>query len=349
MVSSETYAMDGDGPRIGVNGFGRIGRLVVRALQGLDAVDLVAVNDVTDKGTLAHLTRYDSVHGRYPDSVEVTDDGLVIGGDRLRVLQEHEPRDIPWGDLGAEVVIEASGRHRTRASLQQHLDAGAKRVLLTAPGEADLMVVRGVNDHLYDPATHRIVSNASCTTNCLAPVLKVLDDAFGVEAGMMTTVHAVTNDQNVTDAAHKDLRRARGSLLSMIPTKTGAASAIGKILPHLDGRITGQALRVPTADVSVVDLVAQLSQPADERAVLEAFNAAASGPLNGILRCESDPLVSVDFTHDSHSAIVDQPALQVNGNLVKVLAWYDNEWAYACRVAELALQMAVESPRKLRA
>ncbi len=332
--------MNGEGPRIGINGFGRIGRLVTRALQQMGPVDFVAVNDLTDKEVLAHLTRYDSVHGRYPDSVEVTDDGLVIGGDRLRVLQIPDPAQLPWQDLGAQVVIEASGRHTTRPALQKHLDAGADRVLLTAPGDTDLMVVRGVNDDQYDPSKHYLVSNASCTTNCLAPVLKVLDDAFGVHRGMMTTVHAVTNDQHVADAPHKDLRRARGSLLSMIPTKTGAAAAIGKILPHLDGRITGQSLRVPTADVSVIDLTAHLKRSPSKEDLEEAFRAAAFGPMEGILGIEEAPLVSVDFTHDPRSAVVDLPALQLNDDMVKVLAWYDNEWGYACRVAEMAMKMA---------
>ncbi len=330
--------MDGEGPRIAINGFGRIGRLVTRILlAGDQPVDLVGINDPTDKATMAHLFRYDSVHGRFRGHVEETEDGLVLDGDRLRFFHETDPGGL-WGDLQPDLVVEASG-HFTKDA-HRHVEAGAPRVLVTAPAEADLMVVRGVNDQLYDAAKHRVVSNASCTTNCLAPVLKVLDEAFGVESGLMTTVHAATNDQRVADAPHKDLRRARGTLGSMIPTSTGAARAIGKILPHLDGKIDGQAVRVPTEDVSLVDLVAKLAFAADPADVLGAFEAAAQGPLAGILQVEHDPLVSVDFLGNTHSAIVDAPALQVHGDLVKVLAWYDNEWGYATRVAEMVHRMA---------
>ena len=333
--------MDGDGPRIAINGFGRIGRLVTRILlAGGQPVDLVGINDPTDRHTLAHLFRYDSVHGRFPGHVEETDDGFVLDGDRLRVFGETDPSDGLWTDLEPDLVIEASGHFTKRAALQKHLDGGAPRVLVTAPAEADLMVVRGVNDDAYDAAQHRTVSNASCTTNCLALVLKVLDDAFGVRNGLMTTVHAATNDQRVADAPHSDLRRARGSLMSIIPTSTGAAKAVGKVLPKLDGRIDGQAVRVPTTDVSLVDLVARLDGPVDGDAVLRAFDAAEKGPLAGLLGVEREPLVSVDFLGDPRSAIVDAPALQVHDDLVKVLAWYDNEWGYATRVAEMAHKMA---------
>ncbi|MGB1697337.1 MAG: type I glyceraldehyde-3-phosphate dehydrogenase [Thermoplasmatota archaeon] len=332
--------MDGEGPRIAINGFGRIGRLLTRILlAGDEPVDLVGINDPTAKATLAHLFRYDSVHGRFSGHVEETEDGLVLNGDRLRMFHEREPGGL-WEDLQPDLVVEASGHFGDRAGLQAHLDAGAPRLLVTAPAPADLMVVRGVNDHLYDPDIHHIVSNASCTTNCLAPVLKTLDDAFGVESAMMTTVHAATNDQRVADAPHADLRRARGTLGSMIPTTTGAARAIGTILPHLDGRVDGQAIRVPTEDVSLVDLVAQLEAAPTQEDVLSAFQAAEAGPLQGILSVEQAPLVSVDFLGNTHSAIVDAPALQVLGNTVKVLAWYDNEWGYATRVAEMVHKMA---------
>lgn len=331
--------MDGDGPRIAINGFGRIGRLLTRILlEGDEPVDLVGINDPTPKATLAHLFRYDSVHGRFSGHVEETDDGLVLNGDRLRMYHERSPADL-WDDLQPDLVVEASGQFGDRAGLQAHIDAGAPRLLVTAPAPADLMVVRGVNDHLYDPDKHRIVSNASCTTNCLAPVLKTLDDAFGVESAMMTTVHAATNDQRVADAPHADLRRARGTLGSMIPTTTGAARAVGKILPHLDGRVDGQAIRVPTEDVSLVDLVAHLAETPGRNELVEAFHAAEAGPLQGILSVEHEPLVSVDFLGNTHSAIVDAPALQVIGNAVKVLAWYDNEWGYATRVAEMVKKM----------
>lgn len=333
--------MDGEGPRIAINGFGRIGRIVTRILlAGDQPVDLVGINDLTDKPTLAHLFRYDSVHGRFPGHVEQTDDGLVLDGDRLRVFAEPDPSKGLWSDLEPDLVIEASGQFTKRASLQQHLDGGAPRVLVTAPAEADLMVVRGVNDDAYDSAKHRTVSNASCTTNCLAVVLKVLQESFGVQSGLMTTVHAATNDQRVVDAPHKDLRRARGSLMSMIPTKTGAATAIGKVMPELDGRIDGQAVRVPTSDVSLVDLVARLEAAPSVEGLVSAFTAASKGPLEGLLGVTDEPLVSVDFLGDPHSAIVDLPALQVKDDLVKVLAWYDNEWGYASRVAEMAHRMA---------
>ncbi len=330
--------MDGEGPRIAVNGFGRIGRLVTRILLEGDApVDLIAVNDLTPNATLAHLFRYDSVHGRFPGSVEETDDGLVLDGDRLRVLEEPDPAKLPWDELGVDLVIEASGRFRSKEGMQKHLDAGAPRLLLTAPSnDADIMVVRGVNDDQYDGAKHRTVSNASCTTNALAPVLKVLDDHFGVTSGLMTTIHAITGDQSIVDGPHKDLRRARASMLSMIPTETGAARAIGRILPHLDGKIDGMAVRVPTQDVSLVDLVARVERVPTRDEVAAALCDEAQGRMAGILGCESDPLVSIDFTHDARSSIVDLPSIMLQDDLIKVLAWYDNEWGYANRVAEMA-------------
>lgn len=330
-----------DGPRIAINGFGRIGRLVARILLEMDRpVDLVAANDLTPKATLAHLFRYDSVHGRYPGTVEVTPDGIALDGDPLRVLEVKDPEALPWHDLRPDVVIESSGRFTKRAALQKHLDAGAPRVLLTAPGETDVTVVIGVNDDVYKPH-HRLVSTASCTTNALAPVLKVLDERFGIEEALMTTVHAVTGDQRIIDTPHKDLRRARASMLSMIPTETGAAKAIGLVLPHLDGKVGGMAIRVPTQDVSVVDLVARLRDPPDVAAMAKAFRDASEGRLKGILGCEQEPLVSIDFTSDPRSSIVDVPSLAMQSSLAKVLSWYDNEWAYAHRVAEMAHRMSV--------
>jgi glyceraldehyde 3-phosphate dehydrogenase len=333
--------MDGEGPRIAVNGFGRIGRLVTRVLlEGKTPVDLVAVNDLADRKTLAHLLRYDSVHGKFP-RVEVTDDGLILAGDRLRVLAVPEPADLPWRDLRPDIVIEASGRFTDRAGLQGHIKAGAPRVLLTAPGrDMDLTVVRGVNDHLFDSAKHHLVSNASCTTNCLAPIVDVLDKEFGVEEGFMTTIHSATNDQRVVDAPHADLRRARGSLMSLIPTDTGAARAVGLVLPHLKGKLDGLAVRVPTSNVSLLDLTVRLHEEASAEQVLAAFDNAATGRLAGILGVERAPLVSVDYTHDARSGIIDAPSLQMQGSMCKLLAWYDNEWGYANRVAELALHMA---------
>ncbi len=334
--------MDDEGPRIAINGFGRIGRLVARILlEGDTPVDLVAVNDLTPNKTLAHLFRYDSVHGRYPGSVEGTDDGLVLDGDRLRVLEERDPSALPWDELRPDVVIECTGRFNNRAGMQQHIDAGAPRVLCSAPAkDADIMVVRGVNDDQYDPTKHTLVSNASCTTNALAPMLKVLDDHFQFEEGFMTTIHAVTGDQSLVDGPHKDLRRARASMLSMIPTGTGAARAIGTVMPHLAGKIDGLAIRVPTQDVSLVDLTCRLGGMPDVDALARTFTDEANGALAGILGVEADPLVSIDFTHDPRSSIIDLPTIMVQQGLVKVMSWYDNEWGYANRVAEMAHRMA---------
>ncbi len=327
-------------PRIAVNGFGRIGRLAVRALLELpDEVDLVAVNDRTDNATLANLLRHDSIHGPFPGTVEAVDDGLVVDGDRLRVFKEDTPHRLPWQKLGVEVVIEASGRHRDRPNLEAHLAAGARRVLLTAPGDVDVAIVPGVNDDALDLDRHRIVGAASCTTNALAPVLAVLDDAFGVERGLMTTIHAVTADQRLTDGPHHDPRRARAAWLSMIPTTTGAARAVGEVLPHLTGRVDGLAVRVPVADVSLVDLTAQLREPPRDAGDLAKPFLAAQDRMPHILGCDHEPLVSIDHRHDDRSVVVDLPSLMVAGSHVKILAWYDNEWAYARRVAEIALRL----------
>jgi glyceraldehyde 3-phosphate dehydrogenase len=325
--------------RIGINGFGRIGRLVLRA--GLDRPDMkfVAVNDITDARTLAHLLTYDSVHGIFDKKVEATEDSLTVDGHSIKVMAIKDPRDLPWKDLGVDYVVEATGIFRSRDKAALHLDAGCKKVILTAPGKGeppDVTIVMGVNHSDYDPANHHIISNASCTTNCLAPVVKVLHDAFVVQRGLMTTIHAYTNDQRILDLPHKDLRRARAAALSMIPTTTGASKAVGLVIPELKGRLDGLAIRVPTPDVSIVDLVCitQKSTSVDE--VNAAFKTAAEDTLRGILRYSDEPLVSIDFVTSTYSAIFDSDQTHVvDGTLVKVLAWYDNEYAYACRVVDL--------------
>jgi glyceraldehyde 3-phosphate dehydrogenase len=325
--------------RIGINGFGRIGRLVLRACLGRDDVEVVAVNDLTDASTLAHLFQYDSVHGRVAAEVAAKEAALFVNGREIRVLSEKDPRRLPWKSLGVQVVVESTGLFRDRKHAQQHLDAGAGKVVITAPGkDPDVTLVLGVNEGVYEPARHHIVSNASCTTNCLAPVAKVLAQAFGIERGFASTVHAYTNDQRILDLPHKDLRRARAAALSMIPTTTGAATAVGLVVPELKGRLNGVAIRVPTPNVSLVDLVAQVSRPATAQTVNETFERAAAGPLKGILDVSRVPLVSVDFNGNPHSGIVDLPTTAViDGRLVKVLAWYDNEWGYSCRVRDLVL------------
>jgi len=326
--------------RIGINGFGRIGRLVLRGLQGRDA-EVVGINDLTSPRTLAHLLKYDSVHGGYPGEVQAEDEAIVVDGRRIPVHSEKDPAHLPWRTAGAGVVVESTGQFKRREEAAGHLDAGAERVIVTAPSpDADVTVVLGVNGNDYDPARHRVVSNASCTTNCLAPVAKVLDDHWGLRRGWMTTIHAVTNDQVTLDFPHKDLRRGRAASLSMIPTSTGAARAIGLVLPHLKGRLDGYAMRVPTADVSVVDLSLELGSETDAQAVNDAFRAAAGGPMKGILAVSDDPCVSIDFRGNPHSSIVDAENTKVmDGSFVKVLSWYDNEWGYACRVVDLALKM----------
>jgi glyceraldehyde 3-phosphate dehydrogenase len=325
--------------RVAINGFGRIGRNVLRAAKasGADDIDFVAVNDLTDNHTLAHLLRYDSVHGRYDGSVEVESDGLVVDGDPIKVFSERDPAALPWADLGVDVVVESTGIFRDRPGATKHLEAGAKKVVISAPAkDEDITVVLGVNDDNYDPASHHIISNASCTTNCLAPVVKVLLDNFGFEHGLMTTVHAYTNDQKILDLPHKDLRRARAAAVSMIPTTTGAAKATGLVIPEVVGKIDGMAIRVPTPDVSVVDLVAHVGQDVTAEAVNEAFRSAAAGPLNGILDATDELLVSVDFTGHPASSIVDLASTSViKDRMVKVLSWYDNEMGYSHRVVDL--------------
>jgi glyceraldehyde 3-phosphate dehydrogenase len=329
--------------RVAINGFGRIGRNILRAAkqQGA-AIDFVAVNDLTDNGTLAHLLRYDSVHGRYPGSVELADDGIVVDGDEVRVFSERDPAALPWRELGVQVVFEATGRFTNRQDAAKHLDAGADKVIITAPARnEDVTLVMGVNHTSYDAASHHVISNASCTTNCLTPVVKVLLDAFGFRRGVMTTVHAYTNDQQILDLPHKDLRRARAAAVSIIPTTTGAARATGLVIPELRGRLDGMALRVPTPNVSLVDLTAELERQASVDDVNAAFRAAAEGALNGILAVSDEPLVSVDYVGHPASAIVDlQSTFSIAGNMVKVLAWYDNEWGYSCRCVDLARHIA---------
>lgn len=324
--------------RIAINGFGRIGRMVLRRIVevGDARLEVVAVNATHPAETLAHLLTYDSVHGRFRRDVRAEDDSLVVDGRPIRLVADRDPARLPWKALDIDVVVEATGKFTDRSGAEKHLAAGARRVLITAPAKGeDVTLVYGVNEHRYDPARHRILSGASCTTNALAPVVKVLHEAFGVEAGLMTTVHAVTNDQKVLDNPHKDLRRARSSGQSIIPTTTGAAKAVGKVLPELAGRLTGLALRVPTPNVSVVDLVAELRRPATPEELLAAFEAAAAGPLQGILGVSKLPLVSVDFNGDDRSAIVDGPTLDAVGRMVKVMAWYDNEWGYSARIVDL--------------
>ena len=325
--------------RVAINGFGRIGRNVLRSARRSGRADLhfVAVNDLADSRTLAHLLKHDSVHGRFQGSVELCGDGLVVDGERIRVLSERDPAELPWQELGIDVVVESTGLFRSRELAGRHLGAGARKVVVSAPAkDGDVTVVLGVNQGLYDPERHHLVSNASCTTNCLAPVAKVLLERFGIVRGLMTTIHAYTAGQAVLDGPHKDLRRARAAALSMIPTTTGAARAISLVLPELDGRLDGMAIRVPTPDVSLVDFVAELEVDVTRNDVNNALRASAETDLAGILRVEEEPLVSVDFTGEPASSVVDAPSTAViGGRLVKVLAWYDNEWGYSTRLVDL--------------
>ena len=323
--------------RVGVNGFGRIGRVFFRTALGAKDVEVVAVNDLADAKTLAHLLKHDSVHGSLAAEVEVKGEAIFVNGREIRVCKLKDPAALPWKDLGVDVVVESTGLFRDTATASKHLQAGARKVIITAPAkDPDVTIVLGVNEQAYEPGKHRIISNASCTTNCLATTVKVLDDAFGVRRGFASTVHAYTNDQPVHDFPHKDLRRARAAAVSMIPTTTGAATAVGLVLPKLRGKLDGIAIRVPTINVSVVDFVAELETPASVNAVNDAFREAAAGRLRGILAACEEELVSCDFNGNSHSAIVDLPSTAViEGAMVKVLAWYDNEWGYSCRVRDL--------------
>ena len=331
------------GIKIGINGFGRIGRNLFRASYKDPELEFVAVNDITDAKTLAHLLKYDSVLGILEAEIKASDDAIIINNKKLKVLSEKEPDKLPWKELGVSVVIESTGKFTKRPDVLKHIEkGGTNKVIISAPAtDPDITIVLGVNEKTYNPKTHHIISNASCTTNCLAPVVKVLHEAFGIEKGFMTTIHAYTMDQRVLDAPHKDLRRARAAAVSQIPTTTGAAKAVGLVLPELKGKIDGIAIRVPTANVSLVDLVALLSKKAKESEINEAFKKAAQGKLKGILEYTEEPLVSVDFMANPHSAIVDGLSTKiVDENLAKVLAWYDNEWGYSCRLRDLIKYIA---------
>ncbi|MCX8111911.1 MAG: type I glyceraldehyde-3-phosphate dehydrogenase [Bacteroidia bacterium] len=327
--------------RVGINGFGRIGRLVFRALLERPEVEITQINDLTDASTLAHLLKYDSIHGRFPHPVSVEQNHLIVKNQRILVTAEKDPAQLGWDKTQTQIVVESTGAFTDGAQARKHLAAGAQKVIISAPasGEIDATVVLGVNDHILTPSM-RVVSNASCTTNCLAPMVKVLDEAFGIEQGFMNTVHAYTADQRLQDAPHKDLRRARAAALNIVPTTTGAAKAVGLVLPHLKGKLDGIALRVPIPDGSVTDFVAILKRPADKAAVNAAFTAAAQGPLKGILEYTEDPIVSSDIVGNPHSVIFDAQSTMVMGNMVRVLGWYDNEYGYACRTADLVIKLA---------
>jgi glyceraldehyde 3-phosphate dehydrogenase len=331
--------------RIGINGFGRIGRNVLRASLGDSALEFVAINDLTDARTLAHLLKYDSVHGQLSVPVEAKEDQLVIDGRPIKILAQKDPKDLPWRDLGVDYVIESTGRFTEREAAGRHLSAGAKKVIISAPSkDPDATIVLGVNEHTYDPKSHQIVSNASCTTNCLAPVAKILLENYGIKHGLMTTIHSYTNDQQLLDLPHEDLRRARAAALSMVPTSTGAAKALHLVIPQLKGKMGGMAVRVPTPNVSLIDLTAELESDATAEHVNAAFRKAAHGPLQGILQYSEELLVSVDLNGNAHSAIFDAPLTVVlDKRLVKVIAWYDNEWGYSCRVRDLLKFMASRS------
>lgn len=324
--------------KIGINGFGRIGRNVFRASLKQNDVEVVAVNDLTDAETLAHLLKYDSVHGTLDTTVEAGKGAIIVGGKEIKVLSERDPASLPWGELGVELVIESTGRFTKRDDAAKHLTGGAKKVIISAPSkDADQMIVMGVNEDTYDATSHDVISNASCTTNCLAPLAKVLHEKFGIKRGLMTTVHSYTNDQQILDLPHKDLRRARAAAESIIPTTTGAAAAVGKVLPELNGKLNGMAMRVPTPNVSVVDLVAELEQNVTAREVNEVLKAAAAGQLKGILAYSDEPLVSKDYNGNPHSSIIDGLSTMVlDDSMVKVVSWYDNEWGYSNRCVDLA-------------
>ena len=334
--------------RAGINGFGRIGRNVFRAAYARGAeIDWAGVNDITDNETLAHLLRYDSILGPFPAEIEATDEGLVVDGKELRVFAERDPAALPWGDVGAEVVIESTGLFTKRDDAAKHLDAGAKKVIISAPAtEPDVTLALGVNDDAYDADEHHLISNASCTTNCLAPVAKVLHDAFGIEHGVMTTIHAYTADQNLQDGPHKDMRRARAAAVNLVPTSTGAAKAIGLVIPELEGKLNGIAVRAPVIDGSVVDLVATLSESASAEDINRVFaEKADAGPLEGILKYTEDPIVSTDIVTSPYSSVFDAGlTMSIGDRMVKVIAWYDNEWGYSNRCVDLAQRVLAGSP-----
>jgi glyceraldehyde 3-phosphate dehydrogenase len=330
--------------KVGINGFGRIGRQSFKAIRDFHAaaLEVVAVNDITDPKTNAHLLKYDSNYGVFPAQIEARDDAIVVDGQAIRVLAERDPAKIPWHDFGVEIVIEGTGLFTDAQKASAHLQGGTKKVVITAPAKnEDWTVVLGVNDDKYDPKKHNVISNASCTTNCIAPVVKVLHDKFGVQKGFMTTIHSYTNDQRILDTVHKDLRRARTAALNIIPTTTGAARAVTQVIPELKGRLDGMAFRVPTSTVSVVDFVATLERGTTKDEVNEAFRDAASESLRGILGYTDEPLVSIDFKGDPHSSIVDAlSTMAIGDSMIKVLSWYDNEWGYACRTADLCAFLA---------
>ena len=331
--------------RVGINGFGRIGRNILRAALHDKDIEFVAVNDITDAKTLGHLLKYDSILGNLPDEVGVEGDTIHVAGRSVKVLATKDPAQLPWKAMGAEYVVESTGLFTDAAKARAHIDAGAKKVIISAPAKGeDLTIVMGVNQDKYDPKAHHIVSNASCTTNCLAPVAKVLNDSFGMVKGQMTTVHSYTNDQKILDLPHKDLRRARAAALSMIPTSTGAAKALHLVVPELKGKLDGVAIRVPTPNVSVVDLTVQLDKAATAEAINAALKAAADGPMKGVLAVTDEELVSIDFRGNPHSSIVDAPLTKVvDGHLAKVFSWYDNEWGFSCRVKDLLRFMAARA------
>ena len=325
--------------RVGINGFGRIGRQVLKAMleRYPQDIEVVAFNDLGDLDTMAHLFRYDSNYGIYDGSVEVADGVLVVDGNEIAALSVRDPEQLPWGDLGVEIVIESTGIFRDKVSASKHITAGARKVIISAPAkDEDITIVLGVNQDQYDPANHDVLSNASCTTNCLAPAAKVVNDIFGIKQGFMTTIHSYTNDQSILDLPHKDLRRARAAAVNMIPTSTGAAQAVALVIPELKGKFDGMAVRVPTPTGSLVDLVATVERTPSKDELIDAFEEAAAGPMNGYLDVSHEPLVSSDYVGNPYSSIIDALSTDVAGDLVKVISWYDNEWGYSCRTADLA-------------
>ncbi len=330
--------------KIGINGFGRIGRNAFKGIISRYAgeIEVVAINDLTDAKTLAHLLKYDSLFGKFDGTIEVKEGAMVVNGKEIKIIAERDPAKLPWGDLGVDVVVESTGFFRTREAAAKHLEAGAKKVIISAPAkDEDITIVMGVNEEDYDAANHNIISNASCTTNCLAPFAKVLDNEFGIVKGLMTTIHSYTSDQKIHDLPHSDMRRARAAALSMIPTTTGAAQAVSLVLPQLKGKFNGYALRVPTPTVSIVDMVVETEKPVTEEAVNAALKAAADGPMKGILGYSEEPLVSMDYKGDPRSSIIDALSTMVMGdNMVKVVSWYDNEWGYSNRIGDLISYIA---------
>ena len=327
--------------KVAINGFGRIGRNVLRAAQGNDQIEIIAINDLTDAKTLAHLLKYDSIHGKFKGTIEAKDDVIIVNGKEIKVLAQRDPAALPWKAMGIDIVIESTGFFCDREGAGKHLTAGAKKVIISAPAKKeDLTIVLGVNDDKYDPKIHHILSNASCTTNCLAPIAKVINDNFGIVSGLMTTVHSYTNDQRILDLPHSDLRRARAAAMSIIPTTTGAAKAVALVIPDLEGKVDGFAMRVPTPDVSVVDFVAEVKKATTKEEVNAAMKAASEGPMKGILEYVVEPLVSTDFIGSGYSSSLDAALTMVKGNMVKVVSWYDNEMGYSTRTVDLAVKVS---------